>query len=155
MVFISSEPSQWACFFLSLWHNSNHGGRWGMNFLIYICIYIYIYIWKAIKWGFWLISKASGQSNWLERHSLPSAGQKQQNKENFFFFLLCFLWLFPARAPWSWLGFFVCLFCCCFGRTTQHAGSYFPNQGPNPRSLPWKCRVNHWTAGEVPWLCFT
>ena len=28
-----------------------------------------------------------------------------------------------------------------FGRTTQHVGSWFPDQGSNPCPVQWKCRV--------------
>ena len=37
-----------------------------------------------------------------------------------------------------------------FGHEVWHAGTKFPDQGPNPHPVQWKCCLNTWTAWEVP-----
>ena len=42
-----------------------------------------------------------------------------------------------------------------FGRNTQHAGSYFPDQGLNLHSLQWKCRIlTEGMAGKSLFILF-
>ena len=53
-------------------------------------------------------------------------------------------------SGWSRLIHFFSPF---FGHTTQHVGSYLPNQGLNLHLLHWKCRVL--TAREVPIICIS
>ena len=123
-------------------------GRW--------VLYHYHHLGSPSKRG-WGPAKKPADRAWLSRSSEGHLGMKARTmaKMNVTTAGNSFHTRVTERAPWSWLGFFVCLFSCCFGRITQHAGSYFPDEGLNPHSLPWKCRVNHWTAEEVPWLCFT
>ena len=39
---------------------------------------------------------------------------------------------------------------CFAGCTSRRVGSYFPDQGSNPRTLYWRQSLNHWTTRELP-----
>ena len=75
------------------------------------------------------------------------------------FFIFCgssdnYLHETPHSSLPSLLSIILYLFFFFFPQTAWRVGSSFPDQGLNPCPLQWKCRLNHWTAREVPRTSF-